>query len=282
MNHQIYRLHDVEPSGAIRTLEGEAHFWNQKGFGIFLTVNDFNGARVLKNLKRINALAIDIDTGTKDEMAEKIRKGLRPSMVVETKRGFHVWWALEDGSPEYWDALVLDRLVPFYGADRNARDICRILRMPGFYHMKNPKEPFLISKVYESKSAYTMKEVASFYPDRAEPVRKEFIARESRNLSGSGSLLEKIWRIDCMDGLEKLSGTEWVSGEVFTFRKNANGKFNIFVNGKSTSCFIDQNFRIGSLSGYGPTLNKWLEWYGHSKQKTIEIILEIYPELKNV
>lgn len=281
MNQQIYHMHDsVLPRGMSRCSLADAPMWNQKGHGIFITVNDFNGPRTKENLKKINCWVIDLDSGTKDEMAEKIRSGLTPSLVVETKQGFHCWWVARDADPHYWNAIVLDRLVPFYGADKNARDLCRVLRMPGFFHLKDPSDPFLIKKVYEHRVSYSQSQLVSFYPDLSKPERKEFITRNKKELGQTDDFWENVWRMDCIDALEKLSGTKHVNHEEFSFRKNSNGKFNILVNGKGTSSFIDRDFRIGSLSDGGPTIAQWLKWYGHSWRDVVSIIKEFFPEVE--
>jgi len=279
MSQGLYRMHDVTPSGMISVNPKEAHEWNKQGFGIFVSVNSFKGPRRKENLKRIVAWAVDLDTGTKSEMEIKIQSGLTPSLVVESKRGYHVWWRSKDGEPQYWDAVMLDRLVPFYGADKNARDICRVLRMPGFNHMKNPAEPFLIKKVFEYNVSYTQNQMANFYPDVSKPEREEF-KREITELKTGANFWEKVWRLDCIDGLERLSGSPYVNNETYSFSRNANGKFNISVNGKGTSCFIDHEFRIGSSSKGGPTLFSWLRWYGHSGKEAVNILKEMFPELE--
>lgn len=281
MRQQMYAMHDsVKTNGMFRIAESEAKNLNESGHGIFITVNDFSGARQIKNIKRVNAWAVDIDTGTKEEMATKIRSGLTPSLVVETKRGYHVWFLASDAEPEYWNAIVLDRLVPFYGADKNARDLCRVLRMPGYLHLKNPSEPFLVQKVFEWKVSYSQKDIRRFYPDKSEPVRKEFVDREKKENGQSADFWENVFRLDCMDALDKLSGTKYVNHEEYSFIRNSNGKFNIEISGKGTSCFIDAEFKIGSLSKGGPTIFNWLRWYGISPSECIRIIKELYPELE--
>jgi hypothetical protein len=147
---QTYAFHDSDPAiqkqGFTRIKRSDAHDWNQKGYGIFQTVNWFIGPRRKSKLQGINAWAVDIDTGSKEQMLLKIHQGLIPTLVVETKRGYHLYWKAKDGSERTWKAIVWDRLVPFYGADRNAKDLCRTLRVPGFLHQKDLANPFLVKE----------------------------------------------------------------------------------------------------------------------------------------
>lgn len=280
---KIYAMLDAPdaPKYALEIRPEQAGDYNRQGHGIFRTVNRFNGQRLKQNLTRINAWAVDINTGDKCNQMARIKAGLVPSMIVETKRGYQVYFAAKNGEHRHWNSLVLDRLVPFYGADRNARDVCRILRVPGFYHLKDPRHPFMVRSVYQSRFTYSEKDLAYFYPDQSEPARKEYVAREIRETGGSSDFWENVWRIDSMEFLQRVSGTDAVLGENYSFRKNANGNFNILVNGKGSSCFIDKDYRIGSLSGGGPTVYRWLLWLGHSKRAAVEIIKAYYPEVGN-
>jgi len=75
--------------------------------------------------------------------------------------------------------------------------------------------------------------------------------------------------------LEKLSGTSHVRFERFTFRRNGNGTEQIFVNNKSTGCWIDSNNKIGSYSKGGPDVTNWLMYYGYSFKESMKIINQL-------
>lgn len=257
--------------------------WNKKQYGIFWTVNEFNGPdRKKENLYRIKSWTADIDTGTKAEQMALIRKYPKPTLVVETKRGFQVYYDAIDGKPENYELIETKFVVPSLNADPKARDLSRILRVPHFMHWKDPADPFFVKVVhYEEDVAYTEAEMMRLFSDftdeRKELARtKSVMRKEFRHDSG---LFERIWNLDCEAALERLSGSSHVRGEAYSFRVNSNGNKNIFVDGKGTSCFIDRNGRIGSLDGGGPTIFQWLKWYGRSGTEAINIIKEIFPEV---
>jgi hypothetical protein len=165
---QTYVIHDTDPSahgGAIRINRAEAKKWNEKGFGVFHTVQEFFHKRRISNLRHINAWAVDLDGGTKEDMLKTILSGLVPTMIVETKNGFHVYWKAKDATAENWRPIMEHRLVPFYKADKKAKDLARILRTPGFYHMKNPTDPFLVKVVHYKHVEYTEREMFRRYKD---------------------------------------------------------------------------------------------------------------------
>lgn len=300
-----YRMSDRpdETKAAIEIRPEEARSWNtpELGFGIFATVNSFNGPRRKECLSKINAWAIDMDEGTKAEMHAKLhRSPLVPSRIVETKRGYQAYWLAADAKAEQWNAVLLERLVPYFGSDANARDLCRILRVPGSLHLKDPTSPFRCRIVWQYEVAYKTRDMADAFPWVASKQAHEAHMREAQRvaqaearehakraaiaagMSPTETLWEAIWNLDCEDGLMRLSGHWSVGGETYTFRSTARGRMNLFVDGKSTSVFVDENKRIGSLDGGGPTLVQWLRWFKHDWKTVIAVLKEIYPALADV
>lgn len=260
---------------------------NERGLGIFWTVHEFEGRRLKENLTQLNGFAVDIDGENKPEKLEKLKRGLVPSLLIETKSGFHAYWFFHEplvvkyseALEERYRAVMVKRLLPFYGADTNARDLCRILRVPYFLHQKDPKDPFMIQCVHDLPVRYTWEQFEVFYPDvEAEKFHDENVAQAKRVLQipKSGELFDKIYRLDCQAALEALSGHAGVNGETFSFKKTNGGNYNILVNGKGTSCWIDKNKRIGSTDKGGPTIWQWLYWYQRDHKKVYEIVKEVF------
>lgn len=302
MPQPLYRMDDRPdaPSKAAIACrdEAEARAWNtpERGFGVFRTVNSFDGARRKENLLRIKAWAIDMDEGTKEEMAAKLRASpLVPTAIVETKRGYQAYWnARRDCGPKanHWNALVLERLVPHYGADKNARDLARILRQPGFLHLKDPAAPFLVRTVWEHYVEYSERQMAEAFvwrPNIAAHIAEQR-AESNRAVRPVGGYTpgdntpywDAIAALDCRDALERLSGSGIVGGERFTFRVVSNGNANIFCDGKGTSCWIDKNGKIGSLSHGGPLITNWLRWYRADWKEIHAELQRAFPHLAEI
>lgn len=287
---QLYRLHDsdeeLKRKGAVTVASrDEATEWNREGWGIFSTVNDFKGPRRIQNLSRINAWAVDMDEGSKAEMWRKLSTArLVPSKVVETKRGYQAYWNAKDAIASHWNAIVLDRLVPYFGADPNARDLARILREPDFYHMKNPAEPFLVTVVHSRPVSYTEWQMAERFPDVGGSIRARKQAEQAKRQYRDPVAGDKFWdavgNLDCMEALSRLSGHPAVGGEQYTFRRNASGTYNILVDGKGTSCWIDRNGKIGSLAQGGPTIAQWLRYFRLGYGDAAKIIKQLFPQLE--
>lgn len=107
----------------------------QQGHGVFWTVNRTNLAgRGLSDVTAVRALWLDIDEPGRD--IAPIVAALPPHAVVESSPGkHHLYWRVEGLSltdaPGYLDALVAR-----WAGDVGAKGINRVLRLPGFWHLK--------------------------------------------------------------------------------------------------------------------------------------------------
>ena len=123
---------------------------NKQGAGVFVTINETDGGgRKTENITHIRAVWQEDDDGFNGAFP------LQPSMVVETSPGhFHRYWLTADhwpaderGRADF--AAVMERMVESYGSDKNAKDISRVLRLPGFLHRKG-RTPHLVRIVESS------------------------------------------------------------------------------------------------------------------------------------
>ena len=139
--------------GLVHTLHGSLgeHFdrlrdLNQKGAGIFVTVNrtDLKG-RKKENITGIRAIWQDDDGNGSGLPVE-------PHVVVQTSIGKFHRYVFTDGpvSDEAGFNAAMGYMVQECGSDPNAVDLPRILRLPGFLHMKNPSNSQLVKIVSES------------------------------------------------------------------------------------------------------------------------------------
>jgi hypothetical protein len=116
---------------------------NEAGLGVFITVNGTDGhGRRATNIRFPRAVWADMDDGVRSLADWPIP----PNLTVFTskqdgvQRGQHYWlidWNGDEANltPEQHGG-VQNRLVEGYGADPGAIDYARVLRLPGFFHMK--------------------------------------------------------------------------------------------------------------------------------------------------
>ncbi len=108
---------------------------NKRGAGIFVTVNETSGnTRKAEDVVSVRACFIDCD-----KQLPKDSYHLEPTMIVRTsgKRG-HAYWVLETQDKnvsQFKDAQK--KLIEHYGSDKAVHDLPRVMRIPGFYHMKH-------------------------------------------------------------------------------------------------------------------------------------------------
>jgi hypothetical protein len=271
MNYYRMYENNTKKHPMILTDKQDLEYWNKKNYGIFWSINSFkHGKRVKENLLKINSWAVDIDEGTKQEQLEKINKApLLPSMLIETKNGYHVYWFSRDGSEENYRNIVERRLVYFFNSDIRAKDICRVLRVPNFYHCKDSNNKFLIKLVYKNQLSYYEREMMSFFRPKPTEIK---IQKEQRFLGDD--FWTKVGSMDCEIALQTISGTEAVGMERIEIRKKQ-----IFVNNKSTSSWIDENGYIGSYDNGGPSIANWIWWYHRDWKRVAELLKIYFPEL---
>lgn len=247
----LYRMYDKHPCGMFEIKQSEAKYWNNKGFGIFWAVNQFNGARKKENIVKVRALICDLDEGTNQEQLKTIAKSpLIPSLLIKTKRGYHLYWFVKDYALECHFEQQ-NAIINFLGGDKGAKDLCRVLRVPGYYHHK--QEPFLVHEVARTNKIYSTKDFDVF----PKVEKKQFV---STTTNGNHKEI-----------LQKLSGTHYVKGEVFEFSSFSN-KDQIYINGKLSPCWLDSRGIIGSNTGHGGSIYNFLAYYGWSKEEIKNIL----------
>lgn len=112
---------------------------NSMGAGIFVMVNQGDGkGRSADNVIVVRALFVDLDGAP---LGPVLKGPLRPDMIVETSPGrYHVYWIV-DGIETQEFSYFQHQLAVRFGGD-NVKDLPRVMRVPGFFHLKG--EPFLV------------------------------------------------------------------------------------------------------------------------------------------
>lgn len=274
---RLFKLHDTNPEfGAVEVYSTEeAEIAQGKGYGIFSPVNEFNGARRIENLVRIRSWYSELDE--KPDLRELIESlPMHPSVVNETKNGYHLYFHAQNATLNRYK-IIQKRICKKLGGDPNALDAARMLRTPGFMHLKDPSEPFLVNTVWKAPVAYREEVMLQAWPAHDDEFEKP--KPQMKPLTPTGdSFLDKVWSLNQGDLLMRLSGKACVCFEQYTLKRTSRGH-NILVNGKSTSCFIDRSGRIGSADGGGPGVINWLMWFGNSFKEAMEILKEELGEM---
>ena len=142
---------------------------SSNSYGLFVTVNKFkDNRRVLENF--ISARAVFCEYDKKDG---KPSFPIPPNIIVNSSPGkYHFYWLTETDNLEEWNG-VQQQIVEKYDGDKNARDACRVLRIPGFFHNKG--EPFMVTfETNPKQKRYEWEEVRNaFNPNNILSVPEE-------------------------------------------------------------------------------------------------------------
>lgn len=111
----------------------------------YISVNEFDRWRLVKLLRSLRAVYVDLDDcRTIEEAIARCDDGAlpTPSYAVESGRGVHLYWLLEAVPAQalpVWQAIQT-RLISVLGADPACADCTRVLRLVGTRHSKTGAE----------------------------------------------------------------------------------------------------------------------------------------------
>ena len=133
---------NIEPKWRFGTLRDCAEWLtrdNRRGAGVYFVVNYCDGAgRSASNVTRVRALFVDLDGSPVEPL---IDNELQPHVIIESSPGrYQAFWRCKNvGLGEF--TPVQKALIARFRADPACKDLGRVMRLPGFWHLK--KEPFL-------------------------------------------------------------------------------------------------------------------------------------------
>ncbi len=151
---------------------GFLQYRNQDACSVCVTINDIgnNKRRRHEDVVRVRKHFVEIDGpatfGAIWKRCEEI--GLLPSWINESSPGhYHVYWDVADDVAGDLSGFKprQKRLVEKFkdlGAGDESTDLSRVLRLPGFWHMKNPTEPFQVRIVYRPLDEAPVYSLADF------------------------------------------------------------------------------------------------------------------------
>ena len=157
-------------------------------YNVYITLNTFYKTyRRIECIKELNALFIDLDTYKTGFTKEQILINLNenhfkqsmpiPNFIIDSGRGLYLIWLIKkvpSMALPLWKAVeeYFYKTLKEFGADRQALDATRILRVPGSFNSKTHTEVKIIDN-YDY--LYELREIQSEYmPELSEkaPVRR--------------------------------------------------------------------------------------------------------------
>ena len=152
----------------VQALIPKLHYINDSGAGIFVARNQCSGQRSKDTVTRVRGVHADMDGVGAAELSA-VTGLLRPSIVVQssTQDRNQLYWQLSEGEFLSHDETegINRRLVISHSADKAAVDVSRLLRIPGFNHMKyrSKGETPNVTLISEGPT-YTAEEIRNVFP----------------------------------------------------------------------------------------------------------------------
>jgi len=117
---------------------------------------------------------------------------------VETSPGrYHRYWLVagdwpadEQGRRDF--AGVMACMVANYGSDKGAKDISRVLRLPGFQHRKNPAEPHIVRIVGGGRWRYPRARILAAFPAPERTTKAHANGQGTGNSEAHAELVREV------------------------------------------------------------------------------------------
>lgn len=120
----------------------------QRGAGVFVMVNEGDGnGRATRNVTRVRAHFVDLDGAPIEPVQEAAAP---PNIVVESSPNkWHAYWLVNHCALPEFKQVQQNMAIKFAG-DPAVCDLPRVLRMPGFWHLKEtPFQTRLVQPVFQ-------------------------------------------------------------------------------------------------------------------------------------
>jgi len=197
---------------------------NSEGWGVYFAVNSFEATeeemrkhkkqtkRNIPFLKKLNYVFADLDIAKKGDgqgREEKEQKKemlalelfdiLPPSKIIDTSNGIQPLWELvgcgvDEATQKRYVALI-NGIIAWSktkgAAGDEVKDVTRVLRVPGYYHMK--EEPYLCKLMAKESFKYTLEEMEKAF---AEFIKKPEPPKAQKAMGKLDDLSQAIDRLD--------------------------------------------------------------------------------------
>lgn len=164
---------------------------NLLGYEAYMTVNGFADCsdNTKEKCTNLNAFFCDIDERKDPAELERIMTKLEPSFILETGRGYHIYYLLDEviykDEVKDWDMVIArwekieQSLVNEFKADPAVKDVTRILRQPDTFYWKKfggayidgTDGIFKIKGIHKNLACrYSMDKMEEVFPIKQQPL----------------------------------------------------------------------------------------------------------------
>jgi hypothetical protein len=166
---------DVKPSKSFPFQDG--------GWVPYAIIN--SGGHKKDEITKCHALFLEFDAPvTKEEARLKLAAFPLPvSALIESRAGLHAYWFVET-TPRLWQQFQW-RLIEYFESDKGIADYSRCMRLPGFYHLKEGAEPFLVNlEECHADRRYKLEDFDNILPEVPEwRLKLDRVAKSQRSFA---------------------------------------------------------------------------------------------------
>jgi len=227
----------------------EANKMQEKGCGVFFSINGFKeGKRINNNMININAVYVDLDIAKENDKLERdklfskkaiaanyiTKSPLQPHFMTETKNGYQLIWLTKDIETESDFIFITKGLTKYFKADKGGLAVNKVLRIPEFNHLKNPKQPFkcvLIKDNSETIPKYSKNEII----DKFNLNNLKNMTNNNTQMNTPSVEIQQALRLPLKEVIRHSASLTGIKVE---FKNNPDGSQQIIENGEETSGFI--------------------------------------------
>ncbi len=154
--------------GSLTQHQSRLQALNAQGAGIFITINESTGkGRCNANIIRVRALFLDTDGA-----AYPANLPLKPHIIVQSSPGRWHLYFLVDGVALEDFGVIQAALADLYGTDSTITDLCRVMRLPGFFHRKG--HPVQVELIETGDALpYTWAQISAAWPETAQRIKQK-------------------------------------------------------------------------------------------------------------
>ena len=150
--------------GKYKGIEDTLKNHNALGRGIFFVVN--YGGHDDANITRVNAQFVEMDNDSFEEQQRKIEAfPLPPSMVMKTRKSYHVYWFMDASAKVERFRTVQAQLVKHFDGDPMCVNESRVMRLPGFNHCKKDPPVEVTCVSFHPERKYTQDQLSDVLPE---------------------------------------------------------------------------------------------------------------------
>lgn len=160
----------VSITGSLDDAMGDLIKAQNNGHGVFVVINQ--GGQKANEIYKVRAVFADCDGCPIDPI---LQCSLPPHIITQTSAGkFHAYWLVRDLDTAQFRG-VQKRIAARFGSDPVVNDLSRVMRLPGFSHLKGV--PFVSEIWHESGAApYTADQILGEFPPLADGAEASHLA----------------------------------------------------------------------------------------------------------